>query len=360
MIIYIIVFYLFFLLSVFHEHNFIKLNIKNLKIFKTFIILFLTFYIGLRDEVGGDWGTYKENYFDDKIGLSFYQFIDYYLFSKDLLFQLLNYISVLIYPSYYLVNLFSSFIFSIALVYFCFNLSRPFLGLLISSSYLITVVAMGYHRQALAIAFFMIGLVKLQNYKIFSYYFLILLSFLFHYTSIILVVFGFFSQKKIRIIFVIFIIIISITLAYFIIGVDIFSSLIRHYIKNQYSSSGALPRILMCLIPSLIYLLFYKYFKNLYKNNKMMVSFAFSSVFLFLILAVYNNSSAFVDRLAIYLIPFQILFYDKFMDVFENKKKSSLVIFYTIILAYLSVLIVWAFFGKHHLWWFPYKNIIFN
>lgn len=360
MIIYIIVFYLFFLLSVFHEHNFIKFNIKNIKIFKTFIILFLTFYIGLRDEVGGDWGTYKENYFDNKIGLNFYFFIDNYFFSKDLLFEFLNYFSASIYPSYYLLNLFSAFIFSIALVYFCFSLSRPFLGLLISSSYLITVVAMGYHRQALAISFFMIGLVKLQKFNFFSYYFLIFISFLFHYTSLILVFFGFFSQKKLRIIPLVFILLISIILAYYFIGIDIFSALLRHYIKGQYSSLGALPRILMCLIPALIYLLFYKNLKYLYANNKLMISFAFSSVFLFLLLVIYNKSSAFVDRLAIYLIPYQILFFDRYIDVFEKNKKSSLVVFYIIILFYLLVLITWAFFGKHHIWWYPYKNIILN
>ncbi len=360
MIIYIIVFYFFLLLSVFHEHNLFKLNIYNLKIFKIFIIIFLTFYIGLRDEVGGDWGTYKVSYFDDKAGLNVSLFIDNYLFSKDFLFQFLNYISYSIYPSYYLVNLLSSFIFSIALIYFCFNLRRPFLGLLISSSYLITVVAMGYHRQALAISFFMIGLIKLQNYKYISYYFLIFISFLFHYTSIILIVFGFFAQKKIRAIPIITVFLISFILIYYIIGFDIISSLIRNYIKGQYSSLGALPRILMCLIPALLYLLFYKNFKNLYLNNKLMISFAYSSVFLFLLLIIYNKSSAFVDRLAVYLIPYQILFFDRFIDIFETNKKSSLVVFYIIILFYFLVLIVWAFFGKHHIWWYPYKNIILN
>ena len=358
MIPYFLIFYFFLILSLAHEHKIISISNNNKYYFITLFIIGLSIYIGLRDNVGGDWGTYYENYFINKNDIDFDEFISIYILKKDFLFEFFNFLSNKINKSYYLVNFFFAIIFSYCLVIFSFNFKRPFFALLISSSYLIPVVSMGYHRQALALAFFLIAIIQLEKNNYIKFYFIIIISILFHYTAVFLFLFGLLAMKKIQLKWIIFFSMIIILFTYFIIGPYAINSLFRHYIFSGYSSLGALPRVLISFLPALIYFYFRNNFN--FNNPSLVKSFSLISLGLLALLIIFSNATTFVDRLALYLIPFQIIIYDKFIDIFEEQKKSNLIIFYLISLFYLLTLIIWAYFGNNSLWWHPYKNIIFN
>ena len=60
---YILTFYFFFILALNDELKIFLLNKKKIFYLKILIFFYLIIYIGLRDNVGGDWGNYFQNYF---------------------------------------------------------------------------------------------------------------------------------------------------------------------------------------------------------------------------------------------------------------------------------------------------------
>ena len=159
-----------------------------------FIIIFLTLFIGLRFQVGGDWGSY-ELYFDL---ISYNDFSEIFDVRHDMGYAALNWIASKLGYSIYLVNFICAFIFTYGLCYLCRSLPRPFLALCVSFPYLITVVAMGYTRQSVAIGLSMIAIIVLTKQRLFIFSFLILLAALFHKTALLLFGLAFLAASKNR------------------------------------------------------------------------------------------------------------------------------------------------------------------
>ena len=127
---------------------------------------------------------------------------------------------------FYSLNFVSSLLFVIPLLKFCSNLSRPYLAVLISYPYLITVIGLGTIRQSIAIAFLLICINQLKKYKFLNFYILNFFSILFHYSSSIFLFLPFLIDLKKRgnlklfrnllyVIFLIFIVFYSICIAIF-------------------------------------------------------------------------------------------------------------------------------------------------
>ena len=130
---------------------------------------------------------------------------------------------------------------------------------------------------------------------------------------------------------------------------------LRHYL-DAYNSAGAFLRVLMSFFPCLIFLLLYKNY-DFHFNNNLLRGFSYFAIAL-IILLIFLDSSAIIDRFAIYLIPIQMIIWTNFIDIFEKKTNSNNFIFYTICFVYFLALIVWIHFGEYSMWWLPYKNII--
>ena len=340
-----------------HQHNLLVLNKKNIIFYKITSVLILSIYIGLRDNVGGDWGTYYNNYFIHKTDINIFDYIKNFILTKDPLFHLVNYIVAQTYPSFYLVNLIFAFIFSLCLVTFCFSLNKPFFALTISTPVMITVVAMGFHRQALSLGFFMVALNYLNKNEIFKYHFFVFVGCLFHYTAVFLFIFDILSRRKLKVSKFIITSLIILVFVYLFIGVDLIMITLGHYL-NFYNSSGAYLRVFMSVIPGLIFLYFYRNYNFNYNHSILRALSLFSFFLLFLLILI--KSSAFIDRFAIYLIPLQIIIWTNFIDLFEKKTNSNIFIFYIILFIYFLALIVWSFFGDYSTWWYPYKNIAYT
>ena len=140
--------------------------IKN-KYLYFFTFLFLTFFIGFRNEIGCDWDEYVKNFILVKsktwntlfsqnnikeLGNQIYD-IGYTVFIKILSYKF-NFQGII---------LFLSIFFTTSLFIFCGQLRRPYLALTISYPYFFVVVGMGLIRQSIAISFLMLCILFITN-----------------------------------------------------------------------------------------------------------------------------------------------------------------------------------------------------
>ena len=86
--------------------------------------------------------------------------------------------------------MFSAIIFFSGLIVFCRAQPLPFLAFTIAVPYMISVVSMGYTRQAIALGFVMPGLRYLSAGGIKRYLFCIAIASLFHKSAVILAPFA--------------------------------------------------------------------------------------------------------------------------------------------------------------------------
>ena len=150
------------------------------------LVLLYSAIIGLRFQVGGDWGIYLEN-LQNLAGSSFFDAISSVALG-DPGYNLISWLSNTIGTGIYGVNFLCALIFSIGLLVFCDCQPRPWLALAVSTPYLIIVVAMGYTRQSAAIGLALIAFLYLEKKSLPGFIWWILLATMFHKTAIILIV----------------------------------------------------------------------------------------------------------------------------------------------------------------------------
>lgn len=331
-----------------------------------YIILFiiLIFISGFRYNVGGDWSTYQ-NYFNFSNNISlkdFYQNLNF--ISHDIGYLFLNYISNKLSLTIIGVNLIAALIFCYGLFKYCLLFERKYLALLISFPYLYLVVSMGYSRQSIAIGLTLLAIEKLSKDKENWFLSILLISFLFHKSSIILLLAyfismlfsrTFFVNNKIRIIFSFFLIAL---LSYF--TKDLIFEKFFHYFLTDYDSKGILPRISLLLLgvfPTLVFLII-----NDNLNTKLR-NFYFASIFLiiflfnlYILFPQYGDAA--IDRFLLYFLFFNIFGLTIIPELFKSFINSF---FSTILIILFNFLImfVWLNYAIHSFAWLPYRNFFY-
>jgi len=318
------------------------------------LAIFLTLLIGLREEVGGDWFNYFP-YLERSIGIPFAE-----VFQEDEPgYGLLNWIAANWGGSVYLVNTLCGLIFSIGLLQFCRAQPRPWLALTLAFPYLITVVAMGYSRQGVAIGLEMIALLALQRDRLLQYLGWIALAATFHRTVLVLLILpastlsG--NLRFSQLIRLLLLIGAAYGLYTAVIAPDI-DYYVQGYIEAQYQSQGALIRVVLCLLPALVFLSNRRRFRLLADTQRIWTLVSLLAVAAAIGLFTVASSTA-VDRLALYLIPLQIFVGSRIPDtrIFGIAPASwnQLLIAFS-----FAVLIVWLLFAGHSEYWLPYRNIL--
>ena len=190
------------------KNNRISLIKNKYLYFLTF--LFLTFFIGFRNEIGCDWDGYFENFESvnskslntlitqnniKELGNQIYD-IGYTLIIKILSYRFNFQITI------FLLSIF----FTAPLFIFCGQLKRPYLALTISYPYFFVVVGMGLIRQSIAISFLMLCIILISNKSLNKFLLFNIFSSLFHFsaiifTSLLLIFVDSFEKKKIKYIF---------------------------------------------------------------------------------------------------------------------------------------------------------------
>lgn len=314
-----------------------------------FIVLIgLTLIIGLRYEVGGDWRTYFGYLFRARaLNLSDL------LTVSDPGYVALNMLSNWLGLGMTGVNTFGGLIFAIGLIVFCRSLPRPWLALSCAMPYLVTVVAMGYTRQGIAVGIAMIGLVALRKsrYKRFAVW--ILFAAAFHKSAIILIPIAamVIDRNRLQVIGVVGL------LGYA--GYDAFlaSSVARltyYYQDDVMQSSGALIRLAMNAVPAVLMLYFRKRFAMTKSEKRLWIIFSLISILMFIAFFPTGLSTA-LDRIALYFIPLQLVVFAHLPDVIGRQGGRNQGIVAGVLVYYAAVLFGWLNFAAHSTYWLPYR-----
>lgn len=322
---------------------------KYHRLYLSILLFFLLIFVGLRHEVGADWGNYlilqdliqnagKPGIFFTEPG---YGFLNYYFTGQD---------------SIYIINAICSIFLCWGTYVLCRDQPYPLFSLSLLLPYTIFVVGMGYTRQATALGFIMMAYHAFANKKAFRCFLFVILALLFHRTAIIILLiygFGFLSIRNYRsylflspVIFTILYVLILSTNSY----LDVYGS------NEEFSSAGALYRHLMNVIPALIFILNHKFFYDkIPKYYSVLWFLSYGSIFFFLI---GFQLSTFSDRFAQFFSIVQIIVYPVFVNKFTSRDRA--IILTLIILFYLLFMVYWftnSYWASR--WWVNYKNYLF-
>ncbi|MEH6552217.1 MAG: EpsG family protein [Pseudomonadales bacterium] len=318
-----------------------------------YLVIFLfALMVGLRYEVGGDWGSY----------LRHFDFILYYDFSEvlgrgDPGYYGINWIVADNGGSILWVNLVCAFIAIGGLHYFCRNQPLPWLALYVAVPYLIIVVCMGYSRQAAALGFALIGLTALGKHQLKQFVFWVILGALFHKTAVLLIPIAALSSSKNKFWNFIWVGIMAAAAAYVLI-VDDVDHLIGAYIEDDYAfaSQGAQIRVFMNVVPAVLLLLFHKRLFYDKAERKLWVILALISL---VCIPALSYSATAVDRMALYLLPIQLFVFSRLPFIAKNRANYNFIIF-GVVAYYALVQFVWLNFGHHARFWLPYQSYLFS
>ena len=312
------------------------------------LLVSFVIFVGLRHQVGGDWNSYLLHYND----VQYYSFFEY-ISRLDIAYTLLNWVSFQMGGGIYLVNTTCALLFLVCLIVFCRAQPLPFLAFSIAVPYVISVISMGYTRQAVALGFVMLGLKYLSEGGVNRYLFYLLIAALFHKSAVILFPLAIFYHHRGYVARLLGIGSFSLIMAYLFLA-DYYEVLWVNYIDSQMQSDGGLIRLLMNLLPSLLFFIYYRKVKRLWPDYRIWLVLAIATVIL-LPLVVFASTA--VDRVALYLVPLQLAVFSRLPLLFSISSDRAIVI--RIIIAYYAlVLFVWFNFATHAKHWLPYQNYI--
>lgn len=306
--------------------------------------------IGSRFDVGGDWRSY-EFMFAFVRNVSFERALNF----GDPGYQALNWIVQEWNGEIWWVNAVSAALFAWGLLRLCQIQPRPLLAVLVAVPYLIIVVAMGYTRQSIAIGILMAGLASLgRGGSVIRFAIYVAFAALFHRTAVLVLPLVIFAGERNRILNVVA------GIAAFVLFFDLFLSdatdqFVKSYIETRYSSQGAWIRVILNLIPALLLLVKPGRFGFTPQEEKVWRYIAITACFMPIILLATPSSTA-VDRMALYLMPLQIVVLARAYLLFANPRFGV-----AALIAYsLMVQAVWLNFASHARLWLPYKSFIFE
>ena len=316
----------------------------------------LAILIGYRHEVGGDWFRYVDTAYGIQKGVSF-DFSSFY--TGDYAYRLIHWISVNYLNGIYATNLICAVFFVAGLLRFSRAMSIPWMALFVSIQFLVIVVSMGYTRQAAAIGFLMWGLVDLINGKNIRFYVLVIIGSLFHFTSLIMLPIGLmYNIKNNRIQFILLLLVIILSgMAIYALFLRQIDHMIYYYLTIKFHhSDGAVVRVFMNFFAAVVFFIFYKKYKKNFNDRKLWLIFSVVSIIL---LPLAFSYSTFVDRIAIYFLPLQLVVFSRVPILMESPYNRTIFIL-GVILIYFSALFVWLNFGNFSSFWLPYQNVLLN
>ena len=311
--------------------------------------LLIAILVGFRYEVGADWETYIE-IFDNA------RYLDWGdIFTRgDPGYEFLNHVAHALGIEVWSVNFVCALIFTFGLVKFARHQPNPWLAIVVGVPYLIIVVAMGYSRQAVAIGLIMAGITEFDKNRLIRFGLYILVAAAFHKTAIIILPLVAMTSTRHRIVIAGVVALMGyLFYSWFLeAGVD---KLVTNYLVAEYSSQGAAIRVAMNLLPALIFLRYRKRFIMPDQQKRLWLNFALAAVAMLGMLFVLSSSTA-VDRLALYIIPLQLVVLSRVPDVFPSRDGGRNVQLVLMVILYSAVIqFVWLNFANHAEYWLPYQ-----
>jgi hypothetical protein len=313
------------------------------------MFLMLVLMIGLRHEVGGDWNAYLR-----VVTISTDLTSARSAANGDPAYIFLNFVAAQSGLGIYLVNSVNAILFTWGLLVFCRNQPRPWLALTVAVPYLITMVAMGYSRQGVAIGLSMLGLVALKDKNVPKFLFWLALAAMFHKSAIILIPLAALAASRRR---VFMLLLVGVTMALlFVLLLQAYSDdLVKHYLVSEYKSSGAAVRIAMNAFPAALFLLLRKRFKLPKAQRIFWTWMALVPLMFVALLYLFPFASTAIDRMALYWIPLQLFVLSRLPDVVGRSHSANASWVYAVVGYSAAVHFVWLFFAVYSRYWLPYQ-----
>jgi len=313
--------------------------------------IFISFLIGFRYQIGGDWFPYVEHYNQCK-NISILEALKL----GDSGYMSLNWIMAQLDIGIVGVNLFCGVVIAYALIFFANRQTFPWLSLGVAIPYFIIVISMGYARQAVATAFIMLAYTQ-WNKEPWKFIVLVVIGAMFHKTAILVLIFSpvilngsiWLKTSTIIILF---------PAMYFLFLADSLAEMQHGYAgggENNMKSEGGAIRVMMNIIPAILFMLFYKKFQE-FEDFKLWLYISIASMLSFVFVGTFSTA---VDRLAVYLIPIQMMVYGRLPIFIPNAIFQTLFII-GIISMYAIIMYVWLNFATNAMYWVPYKFMFFG
>lgn len=304
--------------------------------------------IGLRYEVGGDWGAYIRHF----NAVRHLELGDALLMG-DPGYTLLNWAAHKLGAGIWAVNITCGLIFAWGVYRLAAIQPNPWLALAVAVPYLIIVVAMGYSRQGVAIGLLMVGFAGLGRHSLPRFVLYTLLAASFHKTALIVLPLVAVSVTRNKLV-VIASVGASAVLSYFVFLQSAVDELTALYVDAKVTSEGALIRIIMNLIPASIFLLYQNKFAMPNEQRMFWRNLSFAA-FAALILLIGIEASTVVDRLSLYMIPLQLVVLSRLPIALQGKHASTRVLTIAVLAYSALIQFTWLNFAAHAHYWLPYN-----
>lgn len=315
-------------------------------------LIFAAFYVGVsfvRFEVGSDWYAYEAMYY-----LASGEPFAGAFSVTDPLFSLLLWLSSRIGGDVYPVNAFCSVILVAGVLRVAAMTREPWLAVTASVPYLLIVVGFGYVRQSAAIGLVLLAIGTLDSRRHLQTVALLLLASGFHSTVVVLFpIFGFAMANRNKLA-VLFLMSAGVAML-FVFAASQLQSFSEGYFETEYSSGGALVRLLMGFIPSALLLLRWKEVDSPYRVRMMWLGMALGNVAALVALAV-SPSSTVIDRMALYFAAVQIFVFGEVLRLFGLSQRNLLLARLLAIALSACVMLVWLNLATHAGDWVPYET----
>lgn len=311
--------------------------------------IIVSLMVGLRFEVGGDWGAYI-----DIFDFMRYRDLNSAVAYGDPGYSVLNWLAWRMGVGIWFVNFVCALVFTWGLHRFAADQPSPWLALVVAIPYLVIVVAMGYTRQAVAIGLALASISQLRrNGSMVRFILLIALAATFHRSVIVLVPMVALARTRNRWMMIAMGALLMAALFYVFVSARL-DVMIANYEGQDYDAQGALVRVLMNVMPGVIFLLFQKRLSLDEEDRRLWRNFSIAAI-VTLVMLRYLESSVVVDRLALYLIPLQLAVFARMPFAASRSEAPSglitlLVIVYSAVIQY-----VWLNFADHAYAWVPYR-----
>lgn len=318
------------------------------------VFVFFTLMMGLRHEVGGDWGSGTAGYlplFYNTQSMSLGEALS----EGDPGYYGLNWLVAQFGGSIYVVNLVCATIMMSGTIRFCRDQPNPWLALLAAVPYMLIVVGMGYTRQAVALGFALLGLAALGRGNVRKYVIWIALGATFHKSAVLLLPIAALAASRNRM-FTIALVGLTTAMLYYLLLADASEALWVNYVDTQRQSQGGMIRVAMNVLPALLLIFFRRRLSPDPQERKLWLWIA---ALCLVCLPLVGLASTAVDRIALYLIPIQLFVFSRLPRLAETvQTRTPLVL--AIVAYYAAVLYVWLTFGDFSEYWVPYENVIFT
>ena len=315
----------------------------------------LTLFIGLRHEVGGDWFSYIP-YLTRAEGISLAESIA----MGDPGYNILNWLFADNPIGIYGVNFVSGAIFSVGLVLFCRAQPRPWLALCLAIPYMVIVVAMGYSRQGVALGLIMPGMLALARGRLWHFLLAMAAAATFHSTALVMLAFVVPAVRGrtigMRLLRLMILLIVGAALVQTFLASNV-EMMVAGYIEVEYQSQGAAIRVAMNLLPGLLLLAWPNRFEFTEQQLRLWRAMAITALGCALALVLFPDNSTAVDRIALYVIPLQLVVGSRLpgTQLFGLNPVHMLLV----ILSFcISVQFVWLNFATHASGWLPYSSLL--